>query len=62
MKNLWNNDTVQFARLISELEAAGAFTNNVVETLCESMDLSVGEIDEIVERAQNSFDEVKSNL
>jgi hypothetical protein len=62
MKTLWNNDKVQFARLISELESAGAFTSNVVETLCESMDLSVGEIDEIVERAQNSFDEVKSNL
>ena len=62
MKTLWNNDKVQFARLICELEAAGAFTENLVEMICNETDLSSREIYEIVDRAQKSFEEVKSNL
>ncbi|MCK9433697.1 MAG: hypothetical protein M0R32_02475 [Candidatus Cloacimonetes bacterium] len=59
----WKNDRIQFARLIAELEMAGAFTRkNLMQDLCESMDLTEKEVLEIVERASNRFDEIKGAL
>lgn len=59
----WKNDEIQFARLIAELEAAGAFCRkNIMEDLCESMNLTKEQILEIVERASNRFDEIKGKL
>lgn len=48
----WQDDKLQFARLIAEMEAAGAFTASVMDDLCASMDLSNIEISDVVERAQ----------
>lgn len=62
MKNKWNDNSIQFPRLIAELEAVGAFTPQVTESLCESMDLTVDEISELVDRAQAKWDEIKGNL
>ena len=55
----WNNDEIQFARLISELQAAGAFTKEVVSDLEDSMDLDADDIFEIVERADETFEDAK---
>ena len=56
----WKNNSLQFARLIAELEMAGAFTKkNLMADLRESMDLTDAEICEIVERASNEWDRIK---
>lgn len=57
----WLNNGIQFPRLIAELEMAGAFTPEVVQTLCESMDLVEADVMELVERAQVSWDHIKGN-
>jgi len=62
MKNLWQNNNIQFCRLIAELDYAGIFHYNTLKKLSESMDLSHDEILEIVERATAKFDKIKSNL
>jgi len=58
----WENDSIQFARLIDELEAVGGFTNEIVEDLCASMDLERDELFEIVERAQKVWDDIKARI
>lgn len=55
----WNNNAIQFARLIAELEAAGGFPNSIMNALCESMDLDMGQISEIIDRAQGTWDAIK---
>ena len=61
-KTPWNDNSIQFPRLIAELEAAGAFTPSVVSNLRDSMDLTKQDIFEIVERATTTFDKIKSEL
>lgn len=56
----WENDKLQFGRLIAELEGAGAFLNGqIMEDMKVSMDLEHGEVLEIVERATVYWDEEK---
>ena len=62
MKNNWKKDDIQFPRLISELEQAGAFTPQVVEDLLTSMDITNGELDELIDRAKTKFDDIKTTL
>jgi len=59
MNKQWKDNSIQFPRLIAELEAAGAFTNQVTQELCENMDLTVDEISEIVDRAQDEWEAIK---
>lgn len=58
----WKNDEIQFARLIAELEAAGAFTQEVMEFLEESTDLTYEQISELVDRAQASWERTKAGI
>lgn len=60
--NLWENDLVQFSRLVAELEANGFFTSAVLEGLCNSMDLSANDIGSLVSRAQKRYDAIKAKL
>lgn len=55
----WHDDSIQLPRLLSELEAAGAFTSSVIDQLCLSMDLEQHHIYELIDRAQSKWDEVK---
>lgn len=57
----WEDDSIQFPRLIAELEAQGLFSSEVVEFLAESMDLDSSHVYELVDRAQSRWDEIKSN-
>lgn len=61
-KNPWMDNKVQFARLLCELEVAGAFTPNVFKTLCEEMDLTKENICELLDRAQAVFSNSKKKL
>lgn len=58
----WSINDVQFPRLIAEAEAAGLFNGDDgrFTAMCESMDLSVDEVFELVERAKRRWDEVKA--
>lgn len=56
----WSDDAIQFPRLIAELEAVGALRGDVVDALCESMDLAPDNIAELIERAQLEWDKIKS--
>jgi hypothetical protein len=55
----WANNELQFARLIAEIEAAGGFTEQLVQDLCTSMDLEKNQITELIDRAQSHWDEAK---
>ena len=58
----WHNCLLQMARIISELEAAGAFTPEIMNSLKDSMDLDISEINHIVESAQYLYDEIKASI
>ena len=55
----WKRNEIQFPRLIAELEAAGAFTGPVMDTLMESMDLTADQLDDLVSRSQDQWDQIK---
>ena len=55
--NMDNN--IQFARLIAEAEAAGAFTNAVLQDMSDGMDLTEYEIRQIIDRAQVEWERLK---
>lgn len=57
----WRNNEIQFPRLIAELEASGAFTKRVLTELRNNTDLQQDQLDEIIERAVNVWDNIKEN-
>lgn len=60
MNKLWENDLLQFARLISEIEAAGGFNNSLLKTLCQEMDLNLNDLGSLVDRAQAVWEDCKN--
>ena len=57
----WENDGIQFPRLIAEAYAAGVFTLDVLKTMAESMDLAVDQIMTIVNRAEKCLGKDQSS-
>ena len=53
-KSLWDNDAVQFPRLLAEIRAIGLTSTQYSELACE-MDLSRDKIDELLERAETEW-------
>lgn len=60
MNDLWKNDSVQFPRLLAELVAVGAPTEEQMQELCESMDLEPEQVNELLDRAQARWEELKN--
>jgi len=58
----WEDNAIQFPRLIAEAQAAGAFTEKVLQDMSESMDLEWGDILSIISRAEEEFEEIKNKL
>lgn len=54
----WKNDAIQFPRLLAELRAIGLYPQQYAE-LIEAMDLSEGEIDAVLERAETAWQAIK---
>jgi hypothetical protein len=50
MKDLWKDSSVQFPRLIAEINALG-LTTSQLEDLAGSMDLEIDDVGELFERA-----------
>jgi hypothetical protein len=57
----WDDDSIQFPRLLSEILAAG-LPEETLEQLSISMDLEKSEILEILERADRRFEEIKEQF
>tara|TARA_R110000787_G_scaffold336_2_gene1167 strand:+ start:3812 stop:4030 length:219 start_codon:yes stop_codon:yes gene_type:complete len=58
----WENDDIQFARLLDEIQGNVTISDSDMEALCESMNLSKDEIFEIFERAQSKWDKIKESI
>lgn len=58
-KDLWKDNSIQFPRFIAEAEAAGAFTYPVLSDMADSMNLTVREVTEIIDRAQAEWEKIK---
>jgi len=62
--NTWDNDTIQFPRLIAEMEQAGLFsemdTDPRWKELFLNADLFDSEIYELVDRATEAWDKIKA--
>lgn len=59
--DLWENDEVQFARLLAEIKMAG-LPPETLEALKVSMDLKTDQICEILDRAEVRFERLKEQL
>lgn len=57
----WLDNSVQFARLLAEIRASG-LTKEQYKILQDSMDLNRGEIDELLQRAEAAWNQIKSGL
>jgi len=60
--NPWENDHLQFARLLGEMVACVDLTHDQLMALSESMDLPIEEIHNLMDRAQNAWDDVKERI
>lgn len=61
MTSMWEDDSIQFARLIGEMAANINLTPEQEECLCESMDLTPARLNELFSRAQTRWDRIKAN-
>lgn len=59
MNPLWDNNLIQFARLLCEINAT--FSEIDFPALCESMDLEPEDIDELFDRANDVWEKAKGN-
>lgn len=56
----WMNNSIQYPRLIAEMQVAGAFKRGFLMELGVEMDLNPDEIMDIVSRACDEWDEIKA--
>lgn len=56
----WYNDLIQFPRLIAEISACVDIKEDDWNALCESMDLSTDELNELFDRAQVEWERIKN--
>jgi len=61
MKDLWLKNQVQFPRLLAEIRAVGLSLYQYA-SIAKSMDVSLGEIDELLLRAETEFDRLKRSI
>jgi len=54
----WNDNSIQFPRLIAELQMAGGFTEEIIKLLALSMDLEIERVYEIIDRACREWDDI----
>jgi plasmid maintenance system antidote protein VapI len=59
MNTVWENDNVQFPRLLAEIVATQELD---LTALAEAMDLSIEEINELFDRADIAWEMAKRNV
>lgn len=57
----WNDDTIQFCRLLAEIRAVG-LTDPQMNELCMSMHISWDMLDDLLDRADNAFEKMKERV
>ena len=55
----WENDHVQFTRLVAEIGTNVEISESDRKALCDSMDITDTELNQLFNRAQNHFEEIK---
>jgi len=58
----WAKDTIQFPRFIEEAQAAGAFTDDVIDRMSASMDLTREQVQELMDRAASTWEMIKAAI
>ena len=58
----WNNDSIQFIRLIAELNAIGTFDSLMLRMLALEMGLTTNRVQELVLRAEAKWKQIKNDL
>jgi len=58
----WEDDKIQFARLIAEINANVGISEKDFKSLCESMDLDQSNINKLFDRADSFWEETKANV
>ena len=61
MKDNWNDNSIQFPRLIAEIIANVNIGKHDMADLCMSMDLSQREVNELFDRAIEEWEKVKGD-
>jgi hypothetical protein len=56
----WDDDSIQFPRLLAEISAVGLSTEQW-EGLCTSMDIDNELLNELFDRADNAWERAKGN-
>ena len=51
----WRNNAIQFPRLLAEIAAIVPLSRKATIALCESMDISERELNELLDRAQDTW-------
>lgn len=60
MRRLWENNEIQFARLLSEIVAVQADLD--IPAIAESMDLDIEYVDELFDRAHEVWERSKRRI
>jgi hypothetical protein len=58
-KDVWKDNSIQFPRLIAEIVATVDINAETWQNLCDSMDLTTDELNELFDRAQESWEKIK---
>jgi len=60
--SLWEQNDLQYPRLIAEIIAAGALDENARILICESMDLEPAQLTELLDRAETDWTRIKQSM
>lgn len=58
----WDDNSIQFPRLICEINACVDIRGKDWQTLCESMDLQEEDVEELFDRANDEWEKIKQNI
>lgn len=58
----WNDNSIQFPRLLAEIMSTVNFSKRQMADLCESMDLTEDDIYELLERADVIWQDAKTKV
>lgn len=57
----WNDDDIQFPRLLAEIRAVGLTASQAAE-LCRSMDIGTADLQSLLARAEERWERIKAEV
>ena len=58
----WHDNSIQFPRLLAEINACVEISDEDWAALCESMDLKGSDINDLFDRADREWERIKGNI